>query len=99
MELLFYFKENAELYKLRNIKLSYPMFDPGSDNNTKYKDWLVSGNKIWRTETCDGVPCLYVIMGEIEYDYLENTINCYAEEVATEIIKLASWSKGIRVLV
>lgn len=78
-------KENAELYKLRNIKLSYPMFDPGSDNNTKYKDWLVSGNKIWRTETCDGVPCLYVIMGEIEYDYLENTINCYAEEVATEL--------------
>lgn len=78
-------KENAELYKLRNIKLSYPMFDPGSDDNTKYKDWLVSGNKIWRTETCDGVPCLYVIMGEIEYDYLENTINCYAEEVATEL--------------
>lgn len=78
-------KENAELYKLRNIKLSYPMFDPGSENNTKYKDWLVSGNKIWRTETCDGVPCLYVIMGEIEYDYLENTINCYAEEVATEL--------------
>jgi hypothetical protein len=78
-------KENAELYKLRNIKLSYPMFDPGSDDHTKYKDWLVSGNKIWRTETCDGVPCLYVIMGEIEYDYLENTINCYAEEVATEL--------------
>lgn len=78
-------KENAELYKLRNIKLSYPMFDPGSADNTKYKDWLVSGNKIWRTETCDGVPCLYVIMGEIEYDYLENTISCYAEEVATEL--------------
>jgi hypothetical protein len=78
-------KEENELYKLRNITLSHPLFDPGSDDNTKYKDILLPGNKLWRTETCDGVPCLYVILGEVEYNYIDNTITVYAEEAATEL--------------
>lgn len=78
-------EEKNELYKLRTITVSHPMFDPGSNDNTKYKDLLIPGNKVWRTETCDGVPCLYIILGPVDYDNTKNIITFTAEEVATEL--------------
>jgi hypothetical protein len=78
--------EYNELYSLRGLELTHPLFDEGNTTTTnRYSQLLLPGNKVWRATTCDGTPCLYVLNGEKEYNYEDNTITHYAEEVAVEL--------------
>lgn len=78
-------QETNELYKLRGIQLTHPLFTERNTDLSKYDALLTPGNKIWRGETADGKPVLYVILGEKEFDFQAKTVSVYAEEAATEL--------------
>lgn len=78
-------KETNELYKLRNITITHPLFDENTTDLSHYDTLLNPGNKLWRGETADGNPVLYVLLGEKEYDFENKTVTIYGEEAATEL--------------
>jgi len=77
--------ETNELYQVRSIEITHPLLDENNTDLSKYDNLLIPGNKVWRSENCDGVPCLYVMVGEKVYDFINNNVKIYAEEVAIEL--------------
>lgn len=80
--------ETNELYELKTVTITHPLFDDHHTTIDYYDSLLTEGNKIWRPSTCDGEPCLYIIDGEKDYNHTENTITIYAEEAALELGQL-----------
>lgn len=83
--------ETNELGGLRSIEINHPLIDTDGCTLDKYDTLLTAGNKIWRPSTCDGVPCLYVLLGEKEYDFKNNTVHTYAEEISMELGQYKIW--------
>jgi hypothetical protein len=78
-------EEVNELFKLRTITLTHPLFDEDGTDLTRYDSILIAGNKIWRQSTNDGDSCLYVITGPKSYDFQSLTVTVEAVEAAVEL--------------
>lgn len=77
--------ENNSLGGLKSIDISHPLIDDNNNDLSKYDSLLIEGNKLYRPATADGTPCAYVILGEKVYDFKNNSVSVYAEELATEL--------------